>query len=155
MFEGPAVASRERGGPTARFSRAESGRRAPRRAGRHLERVEMPTSTVFRSIALAAAMVATCAAVSGCSRPKTRDDWADTPISVRLGPDTAKSDDVLVLHVVNRSKLPVIVRRVALLQVGRVSTHWTLAGEELEDAVFPGWFIQPGDVRAAPPAATP
>jgi hypothetical protein len=83
----------------------------------------------------------------GChERPKTLEDWGTFPIRAELTAYNAKANTI-ELTVENISRWPILIRRVSLLQVGRVSTHMTTAYQEGRDAVGVWWLIWPGGRR--------
>jgi hypothetical protein len=91
---------------------------------------------------------------SQVSQPKARpelkgltlDDYAQSSISILLRPDADAPAEVLVLEVKNTSTTPVDVTRFALLQVGQISKNGqTVASQDLSDAVFVNWLLQPGE----------
>ena len=92
-------------------------------------------------------VVAAVLLAQGCrARPKTLDDWGRFPIRASLGPyDSATG--TLPLVVENISRRPVFVSKLSLLQVGRVSTHFTTAYESGADAKHVNWLIWPGGHR--------
>jgi hypothetical protein len=80
--------------------------------------------------------------------PRTLEDWGSTPMSAKLCPDPSDhSGNILLLEVRNDSASPIRVTRIALLQVGRASEHWTIACQPLSDALHGDWALAPREKR--------
>ena len=80
--------------------------------------------------------------------PRTLEEWGSTPMSAKLCPDPSDhSGNTLLLKVQNNSTSPIHVTRIALLQVGRASKHWTIAWQPLSDALLGDWELAPGEKR--------
>jgi len=80
-------------------------------------------------------------------RPKTVEDWGDRPIHVDLTFEPGSSGTVLIVRVRNTSRQPVIVSRIAELQVGPLSEHRTTAFADDGEDRTPDWFILPRGSR--------
>jgi hypothetical protein len=98
---------------------------------------------------LVAILIGIVVLVSGCRRRgRTLQEWAATPIEVSLTPvEPYAETKKLVLRVRNTSQGKVRVHRIALLQVGRISTHMTTAYQPLSDASYVAWSLASGQER--------
>ena len=86
---------------------------------------------------------------SSCRRGgRALQEWAATPIDAKLAAiEPYEKTKTLVLRVRNTSDRKIRVDRIALLQVGRISTSMTTAYQRLSDAAYVHWSLAPGEER--------
>ncbi|HUR81790.1 MAG TPA: hypothetical protein VM733_13570 [Thermoanaerobaculia bacterium] len=103
----------------------------------------------MRNRLLPAILVGLVVLAPGCRRRgRTVQDWATVPVTASLRPvEPYAQTKTLLLRVRNTSQRRVRVDRIAMLQVGRTSTHRTTAYQPLAEAANVKWSLAPGQER--------